>query len=54
MNPRYQGPAVFPPASEVRKRVGAHLDMLPSFEQKPTGRPIPVVQEDGHPLAELA
>jgi hypothetical protein len=41
MNSRYQGPAVFPPASETRKRIEAHLDTLPSWEQKPTGRPAP-------------
>jgi hypothetical protein len=39
MNSRYQGPAVFPSATEVRKRVEAHLDSLPSLEQKPAGRP---------------
>ena len=41
MNSRYQGPAVFPPASEARKRVEAHLDALPSWGQKPTERPTP-------------
>jgi hypothetical protein len=41
MNSRYQGPAVFPPASEVRKRVEAHLDSLPSLAQKPAERPTP-------------
>jgi hypothetical protein len=39
MNSRYQGPAVFPPASEVRKRIEAHLDALPS--QKPAERTTP-------------
>ena len=39
MNSRYQGPAVFPPASEVRKRIEAHLDALPT--QKQTERPAP-------------
>jgi hypothetical protein len=41
MNPRYQGPAIFPPASETRKRVEAHLDQLPAWEQKETGRSTP-------------
>jgi len=41
MNSRYQGPAVFPPATEVRKRVEAHLDTLPVSEQKPAARPTP-------------
>lgn len=41
MNSRYQGPAVLPPASEVRKRVEAHLDTLPSWDQKSTGRGTP-------------
>jgi hypothetical protein len=35
MNARYQGPAVFPPAAQVRKRIEAHLDTLPGWEQKP-------------------
>jgi hypothetical protein len=39
MNSRYQGPAVFPPAHETRKRVEAHLDTLPAAEPKPAGRP---------------
>jgi hypothetical protein len=34
MNPRYQGPAIFPPANEARKRIEAHLDQLPSPAEK--------------------
>lgn len=34
MNSRYQGPAVLPPAAEVRKKVGAHLESLPGWDQK--------------------
>ena len=30
MNSRYQGPAIFPPANETRKRIEAHLDQVPS------------------------
>jgi hypothetical protein len=41
MNSRYQGPAVFPSATEVRKRVEAHLDALPHAEPKPAGRSTP-------------
>ena len=40
MNSRYQGPAVFPPASEVRKRIEAHLDALPTQKQT-EDRPAP-------------
>jgi len=38
MNARYMGPAVLPPAAEVRKRVEAHLESLPAWDQKPSGR----------------
>ena len=38
MNPRYNGPAVLPPAAEVRKRVEAHLEALPVWEREPRGR----------------
>ena len=39
MNPRYQGPAVFPPAPEVRKRIEEHLEVLPAWAQKPEAPP---------------
>lgn len=35
MNPRYSGPAVLPPAPEVRKRIEAHLDSLPAWSAEP-------------------
>ncbi len=35
MNPRYQGPAVLPPASECRKQIETHLETLPGWDQKP-------------------
>lgn len=39
MNWRYQGPAVFPPAPQVRKQVEAHLDaMLPPAAPKAARR----------------
>lgn len=41
MNSRYQGPAIYPPATEARKRVGAHLDSLPFWDQKPAERQAP-------------
>jgi len=34
MNARYQGPAVLPPAAEVRKQVEAHLESLPGWDRK--------------------
>lgn len=43
MNWRYQGPAVFPPASQVRKQVEAHLDALvPPADRKATRQSAPV------------
>ena len=41
MNSRYQGPAVFPPAHETRKRIEVHLDSLSSSGTKPEIRAAP-------------
>jgi hypothetical protein len=39
MNPRYHGPAVLPPAAEVKKRVEEHLESLPGWDPEPRERP---------------
>ena len=39
MNPRYHGPAVLPPATEVKKRVEEHLESLPAWSAEPRERP---------------
>jgi hypothetical protein len=39
MNPKYSGPAILPPASEVRKRVEEHLESLPAWDPEPRERP---------------
>jgi hypothetical protein len=52
MNSRYQGPAVFPSAAQVRKRVEAHLDSLPS-EQKSAGRSTPTRKKWSNRLKRL-
>jgi hypothetical protein len=49
MNARYQGPAVLPPAAEVRKRIEAHLDTLPGWDQKPSRSRQPRKEESTKP-----
>ena len=44
MNPRYHGPEILPPASEVKKRVEEHLESLPTWKREPReelGEPLP-------------
>ena len=40
MNPRYRGPEVLPPASQVRKQVEEHLESLPGWDPEPRDRAV--------------
>jgi hypothetical protein len=49
MNPRYHGPEILPPAPEVKKRVGEHLESLPMWKRGLSAEPRELRPESAPP-----